>query len=341
MMSDDKIACYYYPTTVVFLDDKEDYLDSVLFELDANIKPKKFTHPKELIKYLKDIYERDRFIQQLLLSLKNKESDSENEYVNVEHSLIDVDVFGIHKKIYNANRFNEIIIVVIDYAMPTMNGLEVCKALEGKLFKFIMLTGQATPETAIEGFNEGLIHRFVRKEDHDFIGKLQSAIFELQIQHFQELSVPIIRALETSIISSLGDPVFAKFFNKFCQEKDIVEYYLVNESGCFLMLDINAKPSWLVVKNEKEMNYYQDIAIDNLAPQNVIDELKNRKKVLFLLTQKDDTDVSVDEWVSYMHPTTKLEGKYGNYYYAYVTNSPVYDKNLDKIVSHKDFLLKR
>lgn len=247
---------------------------------------------------------------------------------------------GIHKKAYDANRFNETIVVVIDYAMPTMNGLEVCKALEEKPFKFIMLTGQATPENAIEGFNHGLIHRFVRKEAHNFIDQLQTVIYELQKQHFQELSAPIIKTLSTSPASPLSDSIFVKFFNAFCREKNIVEYYLVNESGCFLMLDIDAKPSWLAVKNEKEMSYYQDIAIDNLAPQNIIDEIKRRQKVLFLLTIEDDTDVLVEEWSSYMHPATKLEGQQGNYYYAYVIDSPTYDYNLEKIFSYKNFLLK-
>lgn len=340
-MSDDRLACYYYPTTVVFLDDKKDYLDSILLELDAKIKTKLFTHPKDLIKFLQAYDKPDDFLKRILTSCEDAENIDKTDITNVEHSLIDLDIYGIHKKVYDTNRFNEMIVIVIDYAMPTMNGLEVCKALEGKSFKYIMLTGQATPEEAIEGFNQGLIHRFVRKEAHDFINQLQAAIYELQKQHFQELSAPIIQALEMSRGSCVGDLVFVEFFNNCCQMNSIVEYYLINETGCFLMLDIDAKPSWLAVKNENDMKYYQDIAVDNMAPQNIINEIKNRQQVLFLLTKEDDTNVPVEEWFSYMYPATKLEGQNNNYYYAYITDSTIYNNNLNNIVSYKNFLLKR
>ena len=64
---------------------------------------------------------------------------------------------GIHKVIYDSKRFAMKTVVVVDYSMPNMNGLEVCKALEDLPLKFIMLTGKAEPETAIEAFNDGLI----------------------------------------------------------------------------------------------------------------------------------------------------------------------------------------
>ena len=52
--------------------------------------------------------------------------------------------------------------------MPEMNGLEICKILKGYPFKFILITGEATSEKAIEAFNSGLIHQFIPKGCSDF-----------------------------------------------------------------------------------------------------------------------------------------------------------------------------
>lgn len=94
-MSDDRIACYYYPTTVVFLDDKKDYLDSILFELDANIKPKSYTHPTEVINALKVCSNPDDFLKHILISCKENENINDADIAhNIEHSLIDLDIYG-------------------------------------------------------------------------------------------------------------------------------------------------------------------------------------------------------------------------------------------------------
>lgn len=336
-MADNRIACYYHPTTVVFIDDKQSFLESVLMSLDSNLKAQTFTNAKKAVEYLKDNCKLD-YIRRLLQNLRDKESDDELEYGNIEHSVVDVDIMGIHKVVYDAKRFAMKTVVVVDYSMPDMNGLEVCKALRGLPLKFIMLTGKAEPETAIEAFNEGLIQRFVKKETVNFAEKLQEAIVEMQKQKFYEVSEPIIKMISASSTSCLDDPAFIEFFSKLCKENKIVEYYLANESGCFLLLDVEGNVSWFVIKHEKEMTDYQDIAEANLAPQNIIDALRQREKVLFLFTQEDE-NVSVEEWGKYMHVAQKFAGAKGEYYYSHVRGTSIYHLDKDKIISYKDFLL--
>ncbi|MGD9108179.1 MAG: response regulator [Gammaproteobacteria bacterium] len=337
-MTDNRIACYYHPTTVVFIDDKQSFLESILMSFNSSLKAQTFTNAKKAVEYLKGDCKLD-YIERLLQNLRDKESDDELGYNNIEHSIVDVDIMGIHKTIYNPKRFAMKTVVVVDYSMPDMNGLEVCKALQGLPLKFIMLTGKAEPETAIEAFNKGLIHRFVKKETLNFAKKLQAAIVEMQKQKFYEVSEPIVKMIASSSTSCLDDSVFIEFFNKFCEENKIVEYYLVNESGCFLLLDIEGNISWFVIKNEKEMTDYQDIAEANLAPQSIIDALKQRKKVLFLFTQADE-NISVTEWNRYLHVAQKLAGAEGEYYYSHVKDTNIYHLDKDKIISYKDFLLK-
>ena len=48
------IACCYYPTTVVFIDDNQSFLDNVLLGVDENINTYSFTEPTKAIEYLRN-----------------------------------------------------------------------------------------------------------------------------------------------------------------------------------------------------------------------------------------------------------------------------------------------
>ena len=68
--------------------------------------------------------------------------------------------------IYNKERFGETSVVVVDFAMPQMNGEEFCRKLgqlKGNSVKIIMLTGEADEEMAVRLFNAGVIDKFLRK----------------------------------------------------------------------------------------------------------------------------------------------------------------------------------
>ena len=212
------VACCYYPTTVVFIDDNRSFLDNVLLGLNPNISACSFTDPTEAIKYLQG-HMLASFSEKYLRSLRNDESLDEFDSNSVEHEYVDVDVFSIHKEIYNPNRFTTATVAVVDYTMPEMNGLELCKSLKGSPLKFILITGDATIEKAVEAFNEGLIHHFIPKNSCDFINKLQTIIRGLQKQQFEELSDIIIKSLSASRSIGLGDPVLVKFVTDFFETK--------------------------------------------------------------------------------------------------------------------------
>jgi CheY-like chemotaxis protein len=336
-MSKSSIACCYYPTTVAFVDDNQYFLDSILLELDENISTCSFIEPIKAVECLKN-YTLISFVDRYLKSLKNDEYLEEFDCNNIEHGYVDIDIFSIHKEIYDPNRFSKVIVVVVDYTMPGMNGLELCRALREYPFKFVLITGDATLDKAIEAFNEGLIHQFIPKNDCDFIHKLQDIIYDLQEKQFEEQSDIIIKSLSIKQPASLNDPLLINFLKDFFKKNNIVEYYLINESGCFLIADINGNLSWVVIKSEEEMKEYTSVAIDNYGKEKTIKELQSREKVLFLYTEEEHTNITVDNWDNYLHSATKLIGKNNTYYYSHVkvvVNDSVFS---DKITSYEKFL---
>jgi len=235
-MSEPNIACCYYPTVVVFIDDNRSFLDNVLLELDENINARSFTEPTKAIEFLRN-HVFTPFADRFLKSFKDDEGFEEFGSSNVEHSYVDIDLFNIHKEVYDPDRFNRAIVVVVDYTMPEMNGLELCKTLKDSPFKFVLITGDATLSSAIEAFNAGLIHQFIPKSHVDFNRKLQKVIYELQEKQFEKFSEVVIKNITASKSSALNDPLLVDFIKDFFKKNNVAEYYLINDSGCFLMVD--------------------------------------------------------------------------------------------------------
>ncbi len=337
-MPKSNITCCYYPTTVVFVDDNESFLDNVLLELDENINTRSFTEPTKAIEYLRQCA-LVPFADKYLKSLKHDSEVAERfDYSNVEHSYVDVDIFNIHKEVFNPRRFNNVIVVVVDYTMPEMNGLEMCRALKNWPFKFVLITGDATLNNAIEAFNEGLIHQFIPKSSSNFINKIHDIIHSLQETQFEEFSEVIIKNLSACSSASLSDPLLVNFLKNFFKANNIVEYYLINESGCFLMVNARGDLSWMIIKNEEEMLEYTNSAIDNYGNREIIKELQSREKVLFLYTEADHINVTVDDWGKYLYPATKLVGENNTYYYSHIQGVLKSSFFINGITSYESFL---
>jgi len=328
-----KLACCYYPTSVVFIDDNRSFLDNILLGFDENINTISFTEPSKAIEYLKN-HALISFTRNYLKSLKDNDSLEGFNVSNVEHGYVDVDILNIHRIIYNPRRFSTAIVVVVDYTMPEMNGIELCRSLKEFPFKFVLITGDATLNNAIEAFNAGLIHQFIPKSHSDFIIKLQNTIYNLQEKQFAESCSTIMKNLSITMPTNLSDPVLNDFIKEFFKKNRIVEYYLINRSGCFLMAKSNGGLSWLVIKSEDEMAEYESAAIDNYGKEKIISEIRSREKVLFLNTEDDHVNVTVDNWENYLYPAEKLVGEYNTYYYSHVSQITNNDFFTDKIISY-------
>ncbi len=338
-MSAKKIACYFHPTKIVLIDDQEDYLDNLVLKISKESEIVPFVDVVKAKDFLESQENKEDILNELLSSLKDREDIGELERDDMSHAYTAINVSNIHKIIYDAKRFNQVIVVIVDYAMPKMNGIKLCQALKESPFKFILLTGKATPEVVIKSFHDRVIHGFISKESPDFYEELQDAISSLQEITFQDRSLSIIKSLEKSPNSCLSDPLFSEFFNHFCHENKIAEYYLINESGSYLLLDLQGNPSILAVKNEKEIQEYAEIAHDHKElDASVAGALKAREKLLFFFTPEDEQHVA--GWVDYIYPATKLSGKDGAYYYSHITNADKYDIDKTKIVSYQNYLSK-
>ncbi len=232
---------FYYPTQVVLVDDDANFLDSVSLLLDRSINYRLFQSARQALEHVNRAMSFGEVIRRSYSSYKTGPYDSD--------TLTHVDINALHKEIYNLERFLMPSVVVIDYSMPEMSGLEYCVSLTNPYVKKILLTGRANTDLAVQAFNEGLIDQFINKNDPQLASKLNRSIANLQQQYFSRtfkiLTDPVVASSQSRFLTNAA---FIEFFNILRSTHEIVEYYLIDMpySG-FLLLDNKGRVSLVLI----------------------------------------------------------------------------------------------
>lgn len=321
----------YFPTTIMLVDDNMNFLSSLSHELfSRNITNIFFNDCDEAFKTIRDYKKAFSFMSEVLIH----PHDDNSRKIN-----IGIDLHAIHKTVYNPNRFRELSVIVVDYAMPRLNGLEFCSKLKQFPVKKILLTGEADESIAVAAFNDQIIDKYVRKDANNFLNIIENIIKDLEKEYFFKTTQIIFDSLINKPDSpnhSLIDPIFVEFFNDLLIRNKIVEYYLLDNTGSFLLIDIYGTPNWLIVKGDDDFKSYSEIAEQGAAPASVIDALKYKKMLPFFFSESD-YNVHPTNWEKYLHTAVILKGRQ-NYYYSYIKNNTYSTSFLPKIRSYQQFI---
>lgn len=324
------IPYQFYPTTVAIVDDDEELLLALTLALVSQVKCQPFSSAIEAKKSLVNYYKAQLEKQQNPLALS---------YTNPSVSLsVDIDISMIRQILFNRQRFEQIHVVVVDYDIPEMNGLELARYLKSQTeLKIIMLTGAADQETAIKAFNDKEIDRFIFKNAPDYKERLLKYIAELQLEYFVDMTRGLLDSLATTEGHPLQNLEFIKLFEKVCLDNNIVEYYLLDESGSFVMCDATGKPTWLIVRTEEDMEMFYELANDEGdAPKKLVESLKNRE-VIALFPDEGSINFPAEKW----HFEKALLVKGAEIYYCILKENPSVDMDFKKICSYEQFLKSR
>lgn len=318
------IPILYHPTTITIIDDDPTLLNNLMLSLSAHFKCRAFSSAIEgknsLIKYHKKLRQ-------------NKYLGT--SYEDLTEVSVALKISDIHKEIYNDERFSPSVVAIIDYDMPEMNGLALAKELKEKIpnIKIIMFTGEATHETATSGFNQNEIDRFIQKNTPNYEEKLISYIDELTLDFFIQSFAGVLDYVKNRKGHPLQDLDFINIFNQITKENNIVEYYLLDDSGSFLMLDSSGKPTWLIVRTEEDMRTYYELAEGDSAANNFLESLKKKEKIA-LFSNEHTAIPPLEEW--HFYPAHKVKNKKLYYCVLKENGSPFHLKN---IKNYKQFLL--
>jgi CheY-like chemotaxis protein len=274
------LPCFYHPATVLVVDDNQRFLDAISLKLGRDFLIKPFSNPKKAKTYIEQYQTSPSFLE------AGKVFDFP-EGQHIAELSINVDISAIHHEIYQGfSRFERISILIIDYAMPGMNGIDFCKYFPSSQFKKILLTGEADHQIAVDAFNKGLIDKFLLKTSEDCDTQLKEAITQLQTKYFVDLSDIVLKALRQS--HTLFEPSFVSLSSNIFKKLNVKEYYLIDEIGSMLLLDADAKVSWLIVKDEEEVRSLYELASDDPDfPPSILNDLREGKQLPLVITAAD------------------------------------------------------
>ncbi len=107
----------------------------------------------------------------------------------------------------NGPRNPKVSVVVVDYAMPEMDGLEFCRRVSkvNPYIRKVMLTGKADEKLAVEAFNKGDIHYFLRKDSPDLAREINRALDKAQRDYLLEVRARLDECDNTSAVELIRE----------------------------------------------------------------------------------------------------------------------------------------
>lgn len=272
---------FYYPTNVVLVDDDKEFLKEMCSNLNeqGDKLVKTFFEPKRVLSYLKSqsgIYENyQKYLERVNLIETDIDGKDKITRINFER---------ICALPHDKGRYNEISVIAADLFMPQMNGIDFFKEIKDTPIKKILLTGNADYKLAVDAFNDGIIDKFIIKEEEGMQEKLFESISSFKGKYFQEFSETLLQVFDKGIKKTIQ---YNFAFSSWCAGHKISEYYQCDSNGSCFGLDENWETHWLLICSEKEALEYVAIAENFEETCPALNELKSNKRLLFFLTEAD------------------------------------------------------
>uniref|UniRef100_S0DET0 Putative signal transduction response regulator n=1 Tax=termite gut metagenome TaxID=433724 RepID=S0DET0_9ZZZZ len=323
------IKPFYFPTTVTFVDDSPTFLSNLCLQLDPSLAFRFFSSPGEALEFVNSRPRPGPSDEPIFAPFRDRTDE------DVAQQVIALSVNTVRKQVHNAHRFRATSVVVVDYDMPGMNGLEFCRRMTDPSVRKIMLTGKADEHIAVQSFNEGIIHRFIRKQDALAFPALNRAVRDLQNAYFDDVCQSILDTLAVSEYAFLRDEALATRVADLSSSLGIVEHYLSYCPGGLLMLDSAGKSYLLIVHTAETLRGLREIAVEQDAPAGFLNALDSRHSLPYFWQSGGDYPADCTAWQDYMHPATQLSGRH-EYVYAIIPNPPGLD--LGRVFSYDSYL---
>lgn len=323
---------FYHPTSVVVLDDSEAFLTELSMALNSKLSYVAFSKPSEAF----DFIEKSYFSENIGKTFAENYEAQDYGLKITEHQM-KIDFSRVYQKIYNPRRFMETTTLVVDYSMPTMTGDQFCKRLHKTPIKKIMMSSEAIDKIAINLLNDGELNKFVSKLMPKCFRALNDLIVELQKSYFVEKSQTIFEVLTQKSDFHLRNPKVKQVFNEICDKYNIVEYYMIDAKGNYLLISYTGKPYYFILCDEKELNEFKEVAQDQKASPSIIKLLQEGKKIPYFVNNSELMNATSNAWEAYLHPAQKLISD-KTYYYSLVTDN-LLGLQAEKILSYDDYLM--
>jgi len=306
-----KIPLCFYPTQIILVDDNSEFLSTLALALSRQFNVKPFTDTALALKY---INEQEREIKLSEASDAPKpEGDSE---VWVKQVLTRQNI-----KRFDEFKAREVSVVVVDYSMPSMNGIEFCEQIQNSSIRKILLTGYATSTEAVKAFNNNTIHYYLKKNDENMLQELETTIHQLQHKYFNEISSSIKAEAMDSGTPFFADLELARYFKKSCESLEVIEYYYLTNPSRFALKTKDNQKFLCVIYTEDDITEHLQVLKEEGGPENIYSAIKSHEFIPYFQTADGYYEQGIPSPESSIHAAETIRGKV-NYYCAIIPETP-------------------
>jgi CheY-like chemotaxis protein len=307
------LPLFSYPLTVAIIDDDSLFLEALTSLLEKQYPLKIFNTPLSAVDFFETY-------TPLLSSLKLIRGCTELENYDVSgHLPIDLNLTVSKELISNPLRTEELSVLIVDYNMPGMNGLELCRKLKSFPMKKILLTGEGSDQLAITAFNEGIIDCFIRKESLSLPEDITLHLNSLNQAYLSNNTKHLVKHLETDHLLPVSDPEFISFFNEWCQAHRIKECYVIDQNANFMLIDEHNVTSFFITHTERTLNNFIELHEDDHDASSFVQAVKLREQIPFFGEGKESWGVDVSKWGDHFETPKILVGR-EPYYWSIFNN---------------------
>ena len=342
------IPGFFYPTTVVLVDNDVESSSETALKLQEQYNVITYTDAKKAYTAL-------------------TQKANQNTFTGWKTSHKISNTLQYRDEVYNKNRFNEVLIVVLEYDMRdsekqdaiykadffiyalSTNDQKESSRHDHHKHEYILLTLRRL-ETLDGYFTKEVLRKDsqISKTNPSYITELLDKINFLMTDEFQTISHSVATLLVKDKTSFLNDGNFLPILNAYLEEHKICEGYLFDSQGSLVLLDNKVNIHWLFVRNETGIRSSINKAKERGAPQSVIQALESKKFILSLYEPEDFERREKIDWDAYLikadvfRDDNKKHEVFGyipsDYYYAFTQNFPEHGINIESIVSYESFL---
>lgn len=206
---------------------------------------------------------------------------------------------NILKIAYDMNKYEKIGILITDYSMPDINGLELCNMIDDPSIKKILLTNKLDTKDAIKALNKKVIDCYLIKNDKKVLIKLQEHINQLTQEYFKELTIQALQHIYPDIISFLQEQEFIDLFAQIIDNKNITEYYIIDKNCSFFLKSKDDKKYILNIQNNSSLNEFYELYKNEKDLETLVNAVKDRKLIPHFGLDNEPETTEIENWLKY------------------------------------------
>lgn len=171
---------------------------------------------------------------------------------------------GMYVKRYfqDWRRFHMTSVLIVDYNMPGMTGVDLVRELHDCPARRVLLTGVADAEVAVKAFNQGVIQKFIPKSIPNLNREITKCANEMHGSVCEHLGHLMRGTLTGEQVELLHEPSVVEGLERKFEELGWIEYVVVGEPFGILGLAYDGPLQWLQLETEQSLSDHAEALAD-------------------------------------------------------------------------------